>query len=153
MKMIDYRPEHFFLLELQESQRYVLEETVGPRDYADFLMHSTYMPKTIVVDNEVIAIFAVHMNGPHSGEITALLSKKIKDDNSKKYYYRGFKGARQYVESVLLYRLEARVDKGDEEQARLVKFLGLEYEATLEGAGVYMKDIDIYKRIRKHEYI
>lgn len=149
MKMIEYRPEHFFLLDLQDSQRYVLEEAAGPRDYADFLMHQTYKPMTIVVDNEPIAIFAVHMNGPHSGELTSLLSQKLRSDNSKKYYYRGFKGARQYVENVLLYRLEARIDSGNEEQARLVRFLGLEYEATLEGAGIQKRDIDIYKRIRK----
>lgn len=148
MQLIPYQPEHFVLLDLQDSQQYILETLVSTKEYAHMLS-GTYMPMTLIVENEVMAIYSINLLSPECGEIVSLLSKKIKGDNSKrKYYYSGFKSARQYMDNVLLYRVEASIQSGNEEQKRLVEFLGLTYECTKEGAGINRTNIDIYKRIR-----
>lgn len=153
MHFIDYRPEHFLLMDIQDTQRHVLEEAVSPKDYAEYIFYNTLAPKSIIIENEVVAIIAINPMSSDAGEVTSLLSRKIKTTNKMRYYYHGFRKARQYVDNMLLYRLEARVVSGDEEQVKLVKFLGFDYEATLEGAGHNRTDVDIYKRIRKDEYI
>lgn len=136
------------LLEIQHSQRYVLEEAASLKDYSMFIALHTIDPVTIIVNDEVVGVISVYPTGIESGELVSVLSEAIRNENNKKYYVQAFREIKRYVDNLDVYRLEARVNPEVDGQARLVKFLGLEFESIMEGAGYNRSNIAMYKRLK-----
>lgn len=158
VKIREFRPEDLILIESQDEQDYLhtaFNTPHGIYEYGTGLLARA----VLLSDGGQCAWTALHDDGrvlgtggvvyftSHSGEAWLHLSKDF-----PKYARHIIPKIKEQVDAIYLPRIQALTDVGFDRAERFIKYLGFQYEATLEKYGPDQVDQKMWKIIKETKY-
>ena len=153
VKIIPFEPYHLLLLDLQKEQEYFLEgKTAEDIIWYGLNLIENAVPTidglhcvwTFTYGDDVIGCGGIVYFHSDCGEAWLLLGKEFPEH--AKHLVNEIK---RQAHSTNLQRVHAFTDVGFDRAERFLKWIGFEYEATLENMGMGNRDQKIHKIVKR----